>query len=249
VRAPANDYLFSYNWLLSRRTEEVAILLNNDMRVDPGFLEPLLRPFEESDTFAVTGQVRDWEGRKTTSGPCLFGRHWGWFFAPYEVSRQQLSYTLFCGGGCSAFDRRKFLELGGFDRLFWPTYGDDMDLGYRAWSRGWKSYYEPASVLCHRESATMGEASSPGMIRALFLFQWRNLRQPWFRFLHGLYIPWLALQKARQGDRAWLEGWRMARQRWKQEKRNALKNRPPNLSLRWLGQTMGRSVAIGTQGN
>ena len=46
---------------------------------------------------------------------------------------------LLWGGGSSAFDRRKFLELGGFDTLLKPFYLEDTDLGYHgleAWLEG-----------------------------------------------------------------------------------------------------------------
>jgi GT2 family glycosyltransferase len=51
------------------------------------------------------------------------------------------------GGGSCAFDRRKFLELGGFDELLAPFYMEDTDVGYLAWKRGWKVLYQPRSVV------------------------------------------------------------------------------------------------------
>ena len=47
--APANDYLFSYNWLLPQLPEEVVVLLNNDLRLTPGFLNPLVRHFDQGE--------------------------------------------------------------------------------------------------------------------------------------------------------------------------------------------------------
>ncbi len=60
------------------------------------------------------------------------------------------------GGGSCAFDRRKFLELGGFDELLAPFYLEDTDLGYMAWKRGWKNLYQPASVVYHEHRGTIG---------------------------------------------------------------------------------------------
>src|ERR1044072_2954291 len=57
-------------------------------------------------------------------------------------------YPCFYGGGGScAFDRRKFLELGGFDHLLAPFYLQDTDLGYMAWKRGWTVLYTPRRVV------------------------------------------------------------------------------------------------------
>ena len=49
--APKNDFLFSYNWLAPQRTEDILVLLNNDLKLDPDFIAPLLRHFESPDVF------------------------------------------------------------------------------------------------------------------------------------------------------------------------------------------------------
>ena len=61
------------------------------------------------------------------------------------------------GGGSCAFDREKFLELGGFDPLLEPFYLEDTDLGYMAWKRGWKVLYQPRSVVYHEHRGTIGK--------------------------------------------------------------------------------------------
>ena len=42
-----------------------------------------------------------------------------------------------------AVDRNKFVELGGFNRLFAPAYCEDVDLCFRAWRQGWRCIYDP----------------------------------------------------------------------------------------------------------
>ena len=37
IVSPKNDYLFSYNWLLSNREEDIVILLNNDLKLSSNF--------------------------------------------------------------------------------------------------------------------------------------------------------------------------------------------------------------------
>lgn len=177
--APENDFLFSYNWLLPQLSEEVVVLLNNDLRLDEQFLEPLLRHFQSADVFAVSASSYDWEGEERTIGPArLIFRNglYGWH---YEPQNQKLCHTLFTSGGFMAVDRRKFMELGGFSRLFHPAYCEDLDLGFRAWRRGWRSIYEPASIVWHREQASW-KVSSAGRpnelnLRHSLLFQWSSL--------------------------------------------------------------------------
>ena len=70
-----------------------------------------------------------------------------------------------------AVDRNKFVELGGFNRLFAPAYCEDVDLCFRAWRRGWRCIYEPDSDVWHRHQATWSDHSN-GSLNSLEL---RNL--------------------------------------------------------------------------
>ena len=80
-----------------------------------------------------------------------------------DDSHQGLFPCFYAGGGSSAFDRRKFLELGGFDPLLAPFYLEDTDLGYMAWKRGWKVLYQPRSVVYHEHRGTIGRHFSAGI--------------------------------------------------------------------------------------
>lgn len=179
VVAPANDFLFSYNWLLQQLEEDVVVLLNNDLRVSPDFLPPLLRHLESEDVFAASARSFDWEGTQITSGPARLEFNHGFYGWPFDLNRQETCHTLFCSGGFMAVDRRKFLELGGFNRLFHPAYCEDLDLCFRAWRQGWRCIYEPASVVWHREQASWSksEFNRPNRLHLQhsLLFQWAAL--------------------------------------------------------------------------
>ena len=41
IVAPKNDFLFSYNWLAEQRSEDILVLLNNDLKVDLDFHAPV----------------------------------------------------------------------------------------------------------------------------------------------------------------------------------------------------------------
>jgi GT2 family glycosyltransferase len=179
VVAPENDFLFSYNWLLARLPDDIVVILNNDLRLDEHFLAPLLRHFQSPNVFAVSASSYDWEGRERTSGPARLTFQNGFYGWSYDCTRQELCHTLFTSGGFMAVDRKKFLELGGFNRLFHPAYCEDLDLGFRAWRRGWRSIYEPASVVWHRESASwdVSKEARPNKLhlRNSLFFQWSSL--------------------------------------------------------------------------
>jgi N-acetylglucosaminyl-diphospho-decaprenol L-rhamnosyltransferase len=223
--APRNDFLFSYNWLLPQLSEDVVVILNNDLRVREDFIGPLLGHFSASDVFAVSASSYDWEGHERTSGPLRLTFHNGFYGWICEPQRQDICHTLFASGGFMAVDRLKFLELGGFNELYHPAYCEDLDLGFRAWRRGWRSIYEPASVVWHREQASwnlspMARPNKLNLRHALF-FQWSSLpmdrnrmRRYWtlFKlFAGGLVQPnnfWLSIY-----PRAWHD-WRKIRSQY-----------------------------------
>jgi GT2 family glycosyltransferase len=74
-----------------------------------------------------------------------------------DDSVDRLFPTFYAGGGSSAYDRRKFLELGGFDPLLHPFYVEDADVSYMAWKRGWKVLYAPGSIVFHEHRGTIGK--------------------------------------------------------------------------------------------
>jgi GT2 family glycosyltransferase len=179
ISAPCNDYLFSYNWLLPQLSEDIAILLNNDIKVDQDFIEPLIEHFKADDVFAVSATSLDWEGNKYTCGPAFLSQEYTLYRWGYNCSYQQVSHTLYASGGFSAFDRQKFIELGGFNQLFYPAYCEDLDLGFRAWRKGWRCIFEPRSKVYHYNQGSWSKEKSEKVekirIRAELLFVWSSL--------------------------------------------------------------------------
>jgi GT2 family glycosyltransferase len=96
-------------------------------------------------------------------------------------------------GPVLAVDRRRFLELGGYDPVYFPGRIEDLDLGFRGWMAGYRGYYEPRSVAYHRGFGTFGPAlgrapSDRLAVRNSFLFAWKNLGG--FRLAsHVCWIP------------------------------------------------------------
>ena len=180
VVAERNDYLFSLNPVVAGRPEDVVVILNNDMRVDPGFLGPLLTHFADPSVFAATARVLDWDGTRQTTGQRRIALRHCWYYQWWELSVSETVHTLDAGGGCAAFRRAYFAELGGFDPLFRPAYYEDIDLSYRAWMRGWRTVFEPRSVIYHREGATLWDRERDGLHRAMLarnqaLFTMKNV--------------------------------------------------------------------------
>ncbi|MBI1787541.1 MAG: glycosyltransferase [Acidobacteria bacterium] len=164
---------------------DVVVLLNSDMRVEPDFLAPLLEGFSDERVFAVSCQILFAPDRLREETGLTQG--W-WEDGQIRVRHRNdpavtgLYPCFYGGGGSCAFDRRKFLELGGFDPLFEPFYMEDTDLGYLAWKRGWKVLYQPQSVVFHEHRGTIGKRFRQEQIDAVLnknylLFCWKNIHE------------------------------------------------------------------------
>jgi hypothetical protein len=64
------------------------------------------------------------------------------------------TYVLYGSGGCSLYDVAKLRALGCVDEAYEPAYVEDLDLGYRAWQRGWPTVFVAGAVVEHRHRAT-----------------------------------------------------------------------------------------------
>lgn len=185
---------------------DIVIFLNNDMQVDPGFIQPLLDGFASDDVFAVSCQVffQDKTRRREETGKTRARWHMG-FIEPLHDQITTADFTskyvpIFWGGGGScAFDRNKFLAMGGLDTLYDPFYLEDTDLSYQAWKRGWRSLLAVDSVVVHRHRGTnkqrFGDNFVDNTIRKnQYLFIWKNITEPSWILTHGVMLPWIQLR-------------------------------------------------------
>jgi len=170
---------------------DVVVVLNNDMRVDPGFLAPLLEGFTDEKVFAVSCQIFFSDPEKPREETGLTEGSWegGSLRVRHRIDDKvtKLFPCFYGGGGSCAFDRRKFLELGGFDSLFAPFYLEDTDLGFMAWKRGWKILYQPRGKVYHEHRGTIGRRFTGEQVQAVLkknyiLFCWKNIHE-WPRLI------------------------------------------------------------------
>jgi GT2 family glycosyltransferase/glycosyltransferase involved in cell wall biosynthesis len=177
---------------------DIVVLLNSDMRVAPDFLAPLVEGFRDPEVFAVSCQIFFSDPGKVREETGLTQGWWqdGTLRVRHRVDNQvdDLFPCFYGGGGSCAFDRRKFLELGGFDELLAPFYLEDTDLGYLAWKRGWKVLYQPRSVVFHEHRGTIGKKFSAEFIQSVLrknylLFCWKNIHE-WPRLANHFFFAW-----------------------------------------------------------
>ena len=201
VEVKENLVLCSYNDVLKSIKDDIVILLNNDIKVENDFVDPLVEVFKNKDVFMVCPKSYFFDGRYEGGRSYTFMKY-GVFGTDHYYKEDceqanEKSYTFASGYG--AFDREKFLELGGYDDLYLPGRLEDADLCFRAWKRGYKCYYEPKSIVYHKGAASFkGRFGVNGTLvinfRNVFLFTWKNISSPLFLLEHiVLLFPRLIL--------------------------------------------------------
>jgi len=166
-------------------------LLNNDMRIAPGFFTALRAAFDAvPDLFCATAQIFFPEGaRREETGiavmPFLSARKATDFPVRCEMPSpgENLSYVLYGSGGCSLFDASRLTVLGGLNEIYEPAYVEDLDLGFRGWQQGWPSVFVSSAQVEHRHRATTSRYYSPDFLE-------RTLETNYLRFLsHTIADP------------------------------------------------------------
>ncbi len=152
---------------------EYLALLNNDVRVSPSWLKDMVSPLLDEGHRAegvvcTAGKIRNWEGDRhdfNGAGLSFCGHgisvHLGWPIAVSAGGGQHPAPILFGCGASMVIRRDLFLELGGFDEDYFAYY-EDVDLGWRLWSAGYRVLCVPEAVTFHRHHGTADAALPPG---------------------------------------------------------------------------------------
>lgn len=176
-----------YTGIMTADTELV-FLLNSDVQPEPNVMQLLVEYFNDAGTFAVGPLIRDedgkinrhsWNVRRFRAGNL---KPVDWDLDQAIVARQQGKLpAVYVSGGSVMLRKSMFLALGGFHPMFKPFYGEDYDLGLRAWRQGWKSYFEPrVSVTHQRVGSSIKSNTKRGYVKRVrrrnkLLLEWTHL--------------------------------------------------------------------------
>lgn len=147
-----------YNQAIAAGRESAVLLLNTDVFLAPDFIERTLRTLEQNaDTGSVTGRIYQ-EG----TGQWLNG---GFFLRPQVRIAHSPNLTVeeevFGCTGAVMLCRRAMLDAvrlndGYFDETYF-SYGEDIDLAWRAQLAGWRARYQPEARAWHVGSGSLEE--------------------------------------------------------------------------------------------
>lgn len=152
-------FLRSCNRASQEARGEYLLFLNNDVQVTGGWLEALLRPFQEGEGVGVVGpKILFPDGRLQEAGAVVnpdgttkmvgLGDDPG--LPRYNYTRD-VDYV---SGVCLLLAREEFEAVGGFSDTFAPAYGEDVDLCLKVRERGKRILYHPRSRILHHLSAS-----------------------------------------------------------------------------------------------
>lgn len=97
-----------------------------------------------------------------------------------ELTVNERLYSMYLSGANAFLDRKKLLQLGGFNEMFSPFYVEDYELSLRAWRLGYACYYEHEAVCRHQVSTSIKSKSSKNFINTIY---YRNKL-----FLHAIHL-------------------------------------------------------------
>jgi N-acetylglucosaminyl-diphospho-decaprenol L-rhamnosyltransferase len=180
-----NRGLASFNGVLAGMDESAVLLLNNDVKLEPDAVGPLLAALaDHPDAFFSAPKCWDFDGRSyegmRTRVRMRFGLVQGMCRVPGHETQIDKAGLTASAGPVLAVDRVKFLALGGYDPIYFPGRIEDLDLGFRGWMAGWRGYYVPESIAYHRGFGSFlpsfgRDGCDRLAARNSLLFSWKNL--------------------------------------------------------------------------
>jgi GT2 family glycosyltransferase len=148
------------------------LFLDNDMLVQPGFVDALAAAFRENPKLGQTqAKLRFMDDRqRLNDGGGARINFMLWKITPVgyrEVDHGQYDTPKPCVscGGAMMVRTDVFEELGGFDPIFDPFGPEDLDFSLRLQKAGYIALYVPQAVAYHIVSHTFGEGYSEDYAR------------------------------------------------------------------------------------
>src|SRR5262249_38747347 len=180
----ANLGLASFNHVLACLEEPVVLLLNNDVKLDPNAVGPLLEVFQQHEDALFSAPLcwtfdgQTYEGMRTRVRQ-RYGLVQGMCRVPgFEAVLNRRDLTA-AAGPVLAVDRRRFLALGGYDPLYFSGRIEDLDLGVRGLMGGYRGFFVPESIAYHQGFGTfhdqLGQARCDRLAsRNTLIFIWKT---------------------------------------------------------------------------
>lgn len=175
-------FSYSCNKGIEAAQNDLALILNSDVKLSADYFEYLWAYFGSENTFGVMGRIVDMGGTHIQDAARMpkgnkLKLKTDYFYYPAEGDR---AYTFYLSGANALIDLKKLKEMGGFNELFSPFYCEDFDLSLRAWRLNWKCYYEHRAICEHELSASTKDYKTARWVKMIYF---RNRY-----YLHALHL-------------------------------------------------------------
>ena len=146
----------------------VLVLLNNDTRVLPGWLDALLDGLRELPRAGLVGSKLLYpDGVLQEAGGIIWRDGSAWNYGrnddPNRPNYTHAREADYISAASVAIPAELWRELGGFDAAFAPAYCEDADFCLRLRARGRAVWYQPLSRVIHYEGRTSGTDETRGV--------------------------------------------------------------------------------------
>ncbi|MEO5942257.1 MAG: glycosyltransferase family 2 protein [Ferruginibacter sp.] len=173
IENPSNEgFAKGYNTALKKVESDYYILLNSDVEVTPGWIEPVISLMEENAAIAVCQpKILSYHDKTKFE---YAGASGGWIdhlgypfargriFEDCETDTGQYDNPIQCfwASGAAMFVKASvYNELKGLDEYFF-AHQEEIDFCWRAQLSGYKIYAQPSSVVYHVGGGTLPKGNS-----------------------------------------------------------------------------------------
>ena len=146
---------------------EYILFLNNDTQVQENWLAPLVELIERDKTIGMVGSKLVYpDGRLQEAGGILWKDGSAWNYGNRsDPDLPEFNYVKdvdYISGAAIMISKSLWNEIGGFDERFVPAYCEDSDLAFEVRKHGYRTVYQPLSVVVHFEGVSNGTDTSSG---------------------------------------------------------------------------------------
>jgi GT2 family glycosyltransferase len=210
-KATNEGFASTVNKGISEASGELIVLLNTDVVPHKDFLKFALPHFKNKDVFAVGFSQKCIE-----DGKLMYrGRGVGAFqkgFLVHNRGEVDAPDTLWVSAGAGIFRKSIWDRLGGLCELYNPFYWEDIDISYRAQKAGYKTVFEPKSLVDHKQvTGSIRSKYTPDQVKEIayrnqLFFVWLNISDRRYVLEHFLFLPVFLIRAFLHGDFSFLKG-------------------------------------------
>ena len=144
------------------------LFLNNDTNVQPGWLSSLVDLIGTSEEIGMVGSRLVYpNGQQQEAGGIVWNDASGWNFGrldnPQKPEYNYVKEADYLTGAAMMILKSLWDEIGGFDERYVPAYYEDTDLAFEVRKHGYKTLFQPKSVVIHFEGISNGTDLGSGI--------------------------------------------------------------------------------------